>query len=216
MLLGLMLLLVAPAAALSRTASVYREKVNGYASGYAGDCPDVAPALPGVCTEWFISPFRAGVAQDGGGVAPPKSSWDLFLLHHTLTFPGGGGDPEESDVALAFVPVSAVTYDRQHLRYASVRATDIPLSDGTTADVDARWEATSDRFVFGNNGPALADFGLVRHVNDECLTANYQGHQKFRIARMDATVNGLHYSYEGGFISLNHFVFVEVHKHGCT
>jgi hypothetical protein len=200
------------------TASVYREKVDGYAFGFAGDCPAEPPAEPLVCTEWIIQPLRAGAADGGGGgVAPPKTPWELFLLRHTLTFPGGGGEGVESNVALAFVPVTDVTFDREHLRYASVRATDVVMSDGTTADVDAQWVGTSDRFVYGNDGPALEDFGLVpRHVNDDCLTANYQGHQKFRLAHMDAVVNGVQYGYDGGYISFNNFVFIEVHKQRCA
>jgi hypothetical protein len=55
-------------------------------------------------------------------------------------------------------------------------------------------------------------------VNEECLKANYQAHQKFRMARMEATVNGVHYTYDGlfAYIAFNHFVFKETIPSRCT
>jgi hypothetical protein len=108
-----------------------------------------------------------------------------------------------------------VTYDRQHLAFASVK-TQIPLTDGTTADVDFHWTAISDRSVYGNDGIALGDFGLIRHYVDKCSTQVNQAHQKFRVAEMTGTLNGApvhtYSSFPAGYISFNHFVFIDVSK----
>ena len=198
--------------------SVQRFKTVGYAFAAFGDCPDVAQPPPGtVCTDRQIAIAREAVAIDGGGLSAVNTPWSAFLDEATLTF-GATGDPVVTDERFGFVPRiddAAVTYDREHLASASVR-TDIPMSDGSTVAVDMNWQAVSDRMVFGNDGPALSDFGLVRHTVDECSTQVNQGHQKFRIAAMTGTLDGVPvHSYQNGpgFISFNHFVFVDA-THG--
>jgi hypothetical protein len=146
------------------------------------------------------------------------SPWQLLAIRHTLTFPGGGADPDESDVAFAFVDGADVTFDRQHLASATVRAHGLSLSDGSTVDLDATWTAVTGRLVAGNNGPALGEYGLVRHLHEDCLTVNNQVHQKLRNARVDAVVDGVSSAYDGAFafISFNQFIGVEVHPRACA
>jgi hypothetical protein len=200
--------------------SVARSKVTGYAFAIFGNCPQTPePPPPGtVCHEAFIQVFRESFAIDGGGLAPPKTPWQAFYYESTATFQAGG-DPAETDVRWGFLDLidpSAVTYDRQHLEFASVDV-EIPLSNGTAVAVNMDWHAGSERFVYGNDGPALSDFGLIHHYVDRCSTQVNQGHQKFRVAAMTGTVNGAAvHSYtnsEAGFISLNHFVFIDA-THG--
>jgi hypothetical protein len=197
--------------------SVARFKVTGYAFAVVGNCPQM-PDPGTVCREAFIQVARESVAIDGGGLAPPKTPWGAFYYESTVTFQAGG-DAVETDIRwgfLDFIDPSAVTYDRQHLEFASVDA-EIPLSDGSAVAVDMDWHAVSERFVYGNDGPALSDFGLIRHHVDRCSTQVNQGHQKFRVAAMTGTVNGSAvHSYANsvaGFISLNHFVFIDA-AHG--
>jgi hypothetical protein len=222
---SLLLALVCSSTAGSSSTTVFRTKVDGYAFALFGDCPDVEFLPPGtVCREGFIAVFREGAAgPDGGTVAPPKTPWSAFFLQHTLTFPADGGEPTESDVRFGFVPDiddSLVTYDRQHLSVASV-VTAIRLSDGTTATFNFHWNAISDRSVYGNNGPSVGDFGLVRHYVDQCSTQVNQAHQKFRVAEMTGTFNGTpvhtYSSFPAGYISFNHFVFIDVtHGRNCA
>ena len=90
-------------------------------------------------------------------------------------------------------------------------------SSKSTVDVDLEWRAISDRFVYGNNGPALSDFGLTRHHVDNCSTQVNQGHQKFRLAAMAGTVNDepvrSYTAFPAGYISFNQFVFIDA-MHG--
>ena len=109
-----------------------------------------------------------------------------------------------------------VTYDREHLAFASLK-TEIPWDDGSVAHVDFHWEAIGDREVYGNDGPALEGFGLVRKYVDKCTTQVNQGHQKFRISSMTGTLDGTpvhtYTSFPAGFISFNHFVSIDT-THG--
>jgi hypothetical protein len=95
--------------------------------------------------------------------------------------------------------------------------TPVAPTDGSTVDVDLEWQAISDRFVYGNNGPALSDFGLTRHHVDRCSTQVNQGHQKFRLAAMTGTVDDQpvhsYTAFPAGYISFNQYVFINA-PHG--
>lgn len=114
---------VAPAAVAD--SSVARFKTDGYALADFGNCPDVPePPAGTVCTDAFIEVFREAVAVGGGSVAGPKTPWSAFLSEATLTF-GPDGDFVASDERTGFLPVidpADVTYDQQHLAFASLKA----------------------------------------------------------------------------------------------
>jgi hypothetical protein len=125
----------------------------------------------------------------GGSVAPPRTPWSVFINQATLTFVDDEGNVEVSDERVGFLPVvdpANVTYDPEHLAFASLEA-EIPWDDGSVAQVDFQWEAISDREVYGNDGPSLDEFGLVRKYVDKCTTQVNQGHQKFRVSSMTGT-----------------------------
>jgi hypothetical protein len=164
-----------------------------------------------VCHEWDIVLYRNGTTAEPGGVAPPNSRWVLLALRHTLTFAGDGSEPVESDVGFGFLDGADVTFDREHLEYASVRAPGLELTDGSVVDLAATWTATSGRSVYGNDSPALADFGLVRHFRGDCINVVNQGHQKIRKARVQSVVDGVESPYSGGVISTSQFTSVKVH-----
>jgi hypothetical protein len=207
----------------SAESSVLRFKTNGYAFGVFGDCPDVPedPAPGTVCHEAFVQLFNESVAFEGGGLAPPKTPWAMLVYESTLTFVAVDESPVETDVRWGFLPFvdpAAVTYDREHLAFASID-TEVDMADGTTIAIALVWRAISDRFVYGNDGPALDDFGLIRHHVDECSTQVNQGHQKFRIAAVSGTFDGdtvhSYTAFPSGYISFNHFVSIDV-DHGKT
>ena len=156
----------------------------------------------------------------GGSVAGPKTPWSAFLSEATLTF-GPDGDFVVSDERTGFLPVidpADVTYDQQHLAFASLKA-EIPWDEGGTSTVDFTLEAISDRFLYGNDGPALDDFGLVRKFVDKCSTQVNQAHQKSRIASMSGLFDGApvhtYTSFPSGAISYNHFVSIDVTPGWC-
>ncbi len=210
------------AAHAAADSSVARFKTNGYAYALFGDCPDEEIISPGtVCRETFVQLFNESVAIDGGGLAPPKTPWSLFVYQSTLTLVEPGEPPVESDVRWGFTNIesSNVTYDREHLNFASVNDAVVAMSDGREAVLALEWRAISDRYVYGNDGPALDDFGLVRHAVDRCSTLVNQGHQKFRTASAYGTFDGApvhtYFSFPSGYVSFNQFVSIDV-KHGPT
>jgi hypothetical protein len=205
-------------AGAAASVSHFHEKVLGFLRGWPGDCPDDLPSTPLVCHEWDISAYDVGSNDQPGSMSPPHSHWVLIALHHTLTFPGGGRDPVETDAVLGFRDGADVTFDRQHLSTATVRAADLRLSDGTSVDLEATWTATSPRMLWGNDGPSLEDFGLVHHAHSKCLTEQNQGHQKFRLAHVLAHVDGVTSRYDGrfAFLAYNQFLGVEVHPAACS
>ncbi|MFL6158116.1 MAG: hypothetical protein ACJ72D_18650 [Marmoricola sp.] len=217
--IALGLALVQPAAVASGpSATKSAEKVLGFLQGYPGDCPPAeAPEEPLVCHEVVLAAWRIGTNDAPGTMAPPKTSWVLSVVQHTLTFPGGGGDPTESDVVEGFTTHPLVTFDRQHLTSAHLVAAGVAMSDGSTMDVDATWTATSARLHYGNDGPSLAEFGHVRHQHEVCLNALYQAHQKFRLAHVHAVLNGVASEDLStfAFLAYNHFTSLEVHPARC-
>lgn len=193
------------------------EKVYGFLQGYPGDCPPAeAPQDPFVCHEVVLSAWWIGT--DGKGTIPKsRNAWVLSVVRHTLSFPGGGADPTESDVVTGFTDHPTVTFDEQHLSSAHLVANGVAMSDGTTLDVDATWTAVSDRLQFGNDGPSLADFGLVRHLHEDCVNLVSQGHQKFRLAHVHTLLNGLPVDDNSifAFLAFNDFHSIEVHPASC-
>ena len=71
--------------------------------------------------------------------------------------------------------------------------------------------------MYGNEGPALQDFGLVRKYVDRCTTQVNQGHQKTRISSMTGTLDGTpvhtYTAFLAGYISFNHFISIDT-THG--
>jgi hypothetical protein len=217
-LVAVLVMIAAPASAASQgAATMTTEKVYGFLQGYPGDCPPAeAPQDPFVCHEVVLSAWWIGT--DGKATIPKsKNDWVLAVVRHTLTFPGGGADPSESDVVTGFTETPSVTFDEQHLANAHLVAGDIAMSDGSTLDVDATWTAFSDRLLYGNDGPSLADFGLVRHLHADCVNQIAQGHQKYRLAHVHSLLNGVPVEDNSvfAFLAYNHFTSIEVHPAHC-
>ena len=67
--------------------------------------------------------------------------------------------------------------------------------------------------------PHSIDFGLVRKFVDKCSTQVNQAHQKLRIASMTGLFDGApvhtYTTFPSGFISFDHFVFIDVTHGGC-
>jgi hypothetical protein len=216
--LGVVLTLCSSISAHAAASATHtHEKVLGFFRGWPGDCPDDLPDQPLVCHEWDITAYDVGTDEQPGGISPPHTGWVLIALHHTLTFPGGGGEPVESDVALGFRDGADVSFDQAHLSTATVRAPDLALDDGDVVDLQAIWTATSPRMMWGNDGPALDEFGHVHHLHAPCLTEEFQAHQKFRLAHVVAVVDGVTSRYDGrfAFLAYNQFISVQVQPASC-
>ncbi len=206
-----------PSSAAQASTTKLTERVFGYLQGYPGDCPPAdSPQEPVVCHEVVLSAWRIGFIDAPGPISARDTTWVLSVVRHTLTFPGGGADPTESDVVEGFAASPVVTFDQQHLGSAQVLA-HVPMSDGSTLDVDATWTATSDRLLFGNDGPALAEAGRLHHQRTPCLNEVHQAHQKYRLAHVHAVLNGVPSEDLSifAFLAHNQFTSVEVVPASC-
>lgn len=208
------------ASAGSRQATVLRVTVDGYAETFFGDCPFIVPPGPISCHETAVQVFKEG-RSNSGLTAPPDIPWSIFIDDYTVTFTSGGPDavPIFSDERTGFLSdLTSVTFDQPHLSFLTVNAT-VPMSDGNTFDFRGNWSRTSDRMLYGNNGPENGFEGLARHTLDRCATQNANAHQKFVLADMSGTLNGAPvHSYPGlgaDVIAYNHFVYIDTLHGSC-
>ncbi|RNL80844.1 hypothetical protein [Nocardioides marmorisolisilvae] len=207
-----------PSSASNKSSTKYVEKVLGYLQGYPGDCPPAdAPEDPFVCHEVVLSAWRIGTNDGPGTISPPHTHWVLAAVRHTLSFPGGGGEPIESAVVEGFTNSPVVTFDQQHLSRAHLVAHGVHMSDGSTLDVDATWTATSARMQYGNDGPAFTEVGRVHHLHARCINDVNQAHQKFRLAHVHAVLNGVPSDDVSifAFLAYNHFIVHETIPASC-
>jgi hypothetical protein len=215
--------LFAPApsvAADSGQATVSRFITDGIAQSAFGGCDFLIPPGPLTCHETAVQVFREGASGSPGSTAPPKTPWVITIDDYTVSFVTGGQDamPVFSDERSGFLLNPTVAFDQQHLSFLSVDAR-VPMNDGSSFEFQATWSATSARMQFGNDGPSLDEFGLVRHSVDSCNTVNDQAHQKIRLADMVGTLNGApvqsYPDIDIDFLAHNHFVLIEVAHGNC-
>src|SRR5262249_20532595 len=149
-----------------RQATVHRVKqVSAGALAFFGDCVDpVNQPVGAVCHETFVILFRETHVVDGGSNAPSPAPWGFYATDYTMTFVAPGTDPVISDQVEGFVLDPALaSSDREHLSTASVAA-QVPMGDGSTFDFQGTWTASSDRLLYGNDGP---NAGELRHFVDK-------------------------------------------------
>jgi hypothetical protein len=175
-----------------------RTRVDGFAEAFFG-CPAFHPPAGTVCRETHVELFRENGVTDGGPVGP--STWSVLVEQYGLEFTSDDPDVDPIgpiDYAVGAIDDPAVTFDDQHLDFATLDAA-VPMSDGSTANLHMRWTPTSARQVYGNDGPFLAGNGLARHFNDGCVTANTNAHQKVRFGVAAGTLNGTPFRSYGDF-----------------
>ena len=201
-------------------ATVNRVRVEGVAQTFFGGCPFVVPPPNFSCHETQVFVFSEASTFLDPTLAPPIP-WAVFIHDYTVSFVTGGPDevPTFSDERTGFLLNPQVAFDAQHLSFLTLDAR-VPMSDGSTFDFHGNWTSTSKRFVYGNNGPANANDGLLRHQVDSCTTWNANAHQKLVFANMTGTLNGSPVqSYPDlniDFIGTGHFVYVDVTHGNCT
>jgi len=215
-----LLVSVSLAAADPGQVTVQRFKTDGDAVTYFGGCDFVNPPGPLSCHETRVEVYKEGVSGAPASTAPPKTPWAIFIDDYTVSFTSGGPDaqPTYSNERTGFLLNPTVTFDQQHLSFLNVDA-QVPMSDGSTFNFTGKWSSVSDRVLSGNDGNGLQQFGLVRHSVDHCNTVNNQAHQKYVIANMTGTLNGIPVqSYPDlgiDYIAYNHFVFIDVTHGSC-
>jgi hypothetical protein len=128
-------------------------------------------------------------------VAPSKAPW-IFCADAVRVDGTGADEPFVTPLRSGCGEgLGDAHVDEQHLEVASVSA-QIPMSDGSIFDFAGTWQATSARFVYGNDSPAT---GAPHHFVDGCPTGVAIGREKLRYASMTGTLDGAPvHSYSGG------------------
>ena len=158
-------------------------------------CPQGNIEVDTACVAYTIFYAREGLPQvskpdptvpDGRAKTPFYASASIVdvVLH-----PDGSAD--ESLRASGYTFDNTGTYDKAHLSAASVVAS-IPMSDGSTFDVNVLWAADGAAAKYGNSGPESEQVGFpARAIRDSCTTANFLDHQKNRDAASSGTIGGM-------------------------
>jgi len=213
---------LAPAAGSSDSAAtIARTKVAGAARAFFGECPETEPWPVGLsCRDSIVFLFRETTTDSGGSLTLKGLPWTVALEQVTATQTPDG--IVESDFSFGLLENPDVVYDMRDLSAASVKGS-ISMSDGSTADLEVRWEAITGRIVSGNDGQVNQDLGIPRHAVDRCFTFNSIAHQKLRYAEMTGSLNGAAIHSYSGDLALatwmqgpNQFVMVDVAKGGCA
>jgi hypothetical protein len=169
---------------------VVRHPVYGGMNAVLGDCPVVPGPAGTSCTETWLQIARGYWVFGGGSVAPPDAHWHVCAEKTRFDFDGSDDPPAYHTWGCADLGKDAlISVDLTKLNAASASGVHLVLEDGTILDFEGTWEATSDRSVYGRDGPVTID-GAPHHCVDRCVTVNSISHQKFTVARMNGTLNG--------------------------
>jgi hypothetical protein len=153
--------------------------VTGAAYVLESTCPwDVRPAPETECVDSFVIYFQEGHPSDEHVRRQP---WVLFVAETRYIF----HSPDEPDTVLherfGTLEGALGSVDTTHLMKATV-ADSVPMDDGSTFDVDLRWDMSGRPLnVAGTDGPILEE-GVPwgSHVVDRCTTENWHAHQTWR------------------------------------
>ena len=204
--------------AVAQTPVVQRHPVYGGVEASFGTCPADSPPPAGtVCIENYIIAFHGYGLLSGGSLSPVKAPLLAYAQTVLLEFTGTE-EPEATLLREGFGEFgdASLTVDTVGLERASLTIA-IPMSDGSTFDFTGTWVATSERFVYGNDGPAT---GTPHHVVDACHTFVANGHQKFRHASMTGTLGGepvQSYPWDEWAANIfnNRFLYIDVQHASC-
>jgi hypothetical protein len=196
-----------------------RIRVDAFAEAFFGCAGFFSPAGT-TCRETHVQLYHEEGATDGGPLEP--DTWHVVVEQYTLEFTSDDPDVPPLgpiDYATGSIAALTTTFDERHLDFASLDAA-VPMSDGTTAELHVAWTPTSRREVDGNDGPFLAGADALRHVNDRCLTANTNAHQKLRLGFASGTLNGEPFrSYDdfafAGWLQTAQYLFLTTSHAGC-
>jgi hypothetical protein len=152
--------------------------VTGVAYVLASTCPfDPPPAPETVCDDFFVVYSQEGHPNE----QVRRQPWSLFIDSSRYVFHG----PDEPVTVLRartgqLEGVSGFV-DTTHLLTAVV-ATSVPMSDGSTFEIDLHWDMSGSRFqVAGTDGPIQEPgFPWGSHFVSRCTTENWHAHQTWR------------------------------------
>jgi hypothetical protein len=132
------------------------------------------PLVDTQCDDIFVLYFRES-APSTIHIAP----WALFVNHHVVVQHPDGSDTVLLDTS-GYVENPEGSFDEMTFATASVRGS-LPMSDGSTAEVDLTWDMAEAELQHGGNDSSYNVVkGIDRHFSDRCLTVNSFAHQQWR------------------------------------
>src|SRR5215203_3593859 len=162
-------------------------------------CPFDGPLPPdiSVCDYYTVWYLRETWVFGGGALGMAQQPFVAVFQHEKWDA------KEDRLLSLEFgeTPDVVGSYDKTHLSYAHFDAVTVEMNDfdlqtgeatptGETVTLGPfTWTAATGIYRFGNDGPELDN--LPPNVRDRCHTTVSHAHQKFRIAHVTGTVEGL-------------------------
>ena len=208
-----------PAPATAGGAETFHYTVDGVAEIAGSTCPfgDWTPSVATACEDWIALLYRTSPSPRQHNRVP----WRLELTRASVVV-HPGGDVDVVWEAYGIAEDVEATFDERHLRFATVRAA-VPMSDGTTRNVDLAWDGSGTRLrTDGNDGPFNQANGIDRHYVDRCFTANDHAHQTYRAnVAATGTIDGTsvaampYLARFDPFLGRGHFDVVIVRHGGC-
>jgi hypothetical protein len=214
----LSLLIAAPALADGQATHPVRKFAQGAVMD-TDDCPLIIVTVDTPCTGIFVFYVREDSPDGFDNEFPNGRAGAQFAVGAGIVnLVARDGEIRVLSEVFGLTFMNTGTYDAQHLDFASVQAA-IPMSDGSTFEVDLRWSADQPRDLFGNDGPVSEGEGFpATHFRTQCLTANYLDHQKFRHATVAGTLGGVpttEYASQNAAIINGWFHWTEVVHGNC-
>jgi len=210
-----------PALAQAEVTHVLRLWAEG-ANLFADTCPLSNPDVDTACTAYVVFYSREDLPE--GGLLPPdvpggraKALFNAIAeIDDVVVHPDGTADGSVRAFGILFDANG--TYDKTPLSGASVVAS-VPMSDGSTFDLDVQWVADGTIMKSGNDGPESEEEGFpALRFHDACTTANFNDHQRFALATISGTIGGINvesFGFRAGAIFNNWFHWTIVTHGNC-
>ena len=196
-------------------------QIDGVAEVFGSTCPfgDWVPEEPTLCEDWMVHLFKESEPKRHN-----DAPWGLFVFRAlSRVNPDGTVDTLWEKWGMTF-DLEESSFDERRLRFASVRAS-VPMSDGSTADVDVTWDGSDAPLqVAGNSGPYHFNNGIDRHVVDRCFTTNNNFQQTYRAGpevAIAGTIDGTdvqnipYFNFFQPFLGRGHVIHVEIVHGSC-
>jgi hypothetical protein len=176
-----------------------REPAQG-ANALYSTCPfddGTIPPNTSVCDDYLVWYFRANPVLGGGALGMAQQPFVARFEHFRWDV------IEDRLISYAFgeTPDVVGSYDKTHLSYAhfdgaTVEMNNVDLQTGEATPTGETvtlgpftWTAATGIYRFGNDGPTFDD--EAPDVRDRCHTTVTHAHQRFTIAHVRGTVEGL-------------------------
>lgn len=176
----------------------FRHPAQGALASYR-TCPNEGPLPPNttVCEEYVVWYLRTTYVFGGGALGMAQQPFVAALEHFTYD----ANEPRVISYEYGETTDVVGSYDKPHLSSAhfdsaTIEMNEVNLQTGEVTPTGETltlgpftWTAATGIYRYGNDGPALEFY--PPNVRDRCHTTVSFAHQKFRVAHVTGSVEGL-------------------------